>query len=110
VIRQQTIDLLSSMRFVSSPTSQSSALRACQEPEGARLTGYGWSAEVSGISCEAVGDFIQDEIFPRAGQIATEDRVQAGGFVCGVSELTEEPGWRVVCEQADRRFAFNWTP
>jgi hypothetical protein len=110
LIRQQATDFLSSMRFVSASSSESNGLQACEEPEGRAITGYGWSAEVNGISCGAVGQFIQKEIFPRAGQIATEDRVQAAGFECDVSELTEEPGWRVACERADRRFVFNWTP
>jgi hypothetical protein len=82
-------------------------LDRCTKSDG---SGYGWSAEVSGISCDEVGQFIKREVFPRAGQVARKVSLQAGGFVCDVSDLADEPGWRVSCDHADQHFVFDWTP
>lgn len=74
-------------------------------------SGSNWSAQVSGISCDEVGRFIEQEIFgKREVQISQENSFESAGFNCDVSERPARGGWRVSCDQADRHFVFNWTP
>jgi hypothetical protein len=90
-------------------TTSQVALQPCTRSDGGS-SGYGWDAEVNGLSCDEAGRFIRREIFPRAGEIAHRSHVQAGAYACSVAELSHQVGWKVACERHDQRLEFNWTP
>jgi hypothetical protein len=89
------------------------ALHRCTEADG---SGYGWSASVSGISCDQVGRFIRRNIFPRSVHVVDIHRgqtadFQTGGYACEVAKGAYPRigyGWHVTCGRGDRRFAFFW--
>lgn len=98
-----------------SRTAASASLMPCPAGGDAARSGSGanWNASVAGISCNEVGVFIQQQIFPRAGDIPTSSKLSAAGFDCSIQDLRKDGslgGWHLVCEDGDQQFDFDWTP
>jgi hypothetical protein len=121
-IREQAIQLLSSMRFDPDPTSAvrdntaapSRGLGATQPCPLARAGPLGagnWRGRVANISCEAAGRLILRrlgrEFRPTTAQSGTH---QSAGFRCTWRTLSDEPGWRLACVRGDEAITFDWTP
>jgi hypothetical protein len=80
-----------------------------------------WGSSVSGISCEAAGQFIAHHALldfpqpPHTNSYATIKRSKPGeftsaGFACRFNPLPRGDGWHVACARPGQAVAFDITP